>query len=156
MLNSNDIKVLVDVRHYPGSRYCPQFNKDRLKKSLTKTKIRYVHMEELGGRRRPDKNSELNAGWKSPQFRGYADYMQTSDFKEALKKLMVLAKSKRTAIMCAEALPWRCHRSLIADSLLVRGFSVQDIFTPTVTKSHKLTPFAHIYRKKITYPRYQE
>lgn len=156
MLSGNQIKLLVDVRHYPGSRYCPQFNKERLKKSLAKSKIRYIHMEELGGRRRPDKTSDLNAGWKSHQFRGYADYMQTPEFKDALKKLMELGKSKRTAIMCAEALPWRCHRSLIADALLVRGFSVQDIFTPTVTKTHKMTSFAQVFRKRITYPKYQE
>lgn len=152
LLRQNNIELLVDVRHYPGSRHCPQFGKARLKNSLGKKGINYLHMEELGGRRRPDKESDLNAGWRSPQFRGYADYMQTKEFKEALKELMECAKKEKSAIMCAEAVPWRCHRSMIADALIMYGFKVFDIYSLTNVKEHSLTSFAHIYRKKITYP----
>lgn len=156
MLKEQEIELLIDVRHYPGSRHCPQFGKARLKKNLLNNQIDYVHLEELGGRRRPDKNSELNAGWRSPQFRGYADYMQTAEFKSALKELMSLAKKKRTVIMCAEAVPWRCHRSMVGDALLVHGFKVQDIFSVTVVKPHALTKFAEVKGKKINYPAYEE
>jgi uncharacterized protein (DUF488 family) len=152
MLIENQIKSLVDVRHYPGSRYCPQFGKGKLKKSLSKVGINYTHLVSLGGRRRPNKESDLNIGWRSPQFRGYADYMLTREFKEGLAELIELAKKERTVIMCAEAVPWRCHRSLIADALLVQGFKVIDIFSSTIDKFHHLTSFAYVYRKKITYP----
>lgn len=98
------------------------------------------------------KDSDLNAGWRNPQFRGYADYMQTREFRAALKDLMGMAKEANTAIMCAEALPWRCHRSMIGDALLLHGFSVMDIFSEKILKPHKLTPFAKVSGKKITYP----
>ncbi|MGZ3789875.1 MAG: DUF488 domain-containing protein [Bacteriovorax sp.] len=156
MLIKNQIELLVDVRHYPGSKYCPQFGKEKLKKSLSKVGINYIHLERLGGRRRPNKKSDLNIGWRSPQFRGYADYMLTPEFKEGLTELIELAKKERVAIMCAEAVPWRCHRSLIADALLVQGFEVVDIFSSTIDKPHHLTAFAHVYRKKITYPELHE
>jgi uncharacterized protein (DUF488 family) len=155
ILKTYDIKCLVDIRHYPGSRHCPQFKQERLKNSLEKAGIKYLHMESLGGRRRVDKDSDVNAGWRNAAFRGYADYMQTKEFKEALKDLMSLALKKKIVIMCAEAVPWRCHRSMVGDALLVRGFSVDDIFSATNSRPHTLTQFAHVYRKKITYPAYE-
>ncbi len=156
ILKEYEIECLVDIRHYPGSRYCPQFKKERLKKSLEKAGIQYLHKENLGGRRRVNKESDENAGWRNAAFRGYADYMQTKEFKEALKELMELAKKKTIVIMCAEAVPWRCHRSMVGDALLVRDFAVDDIMSATQAKPHKLTRFAHVYRKKITYPEYDE
>ncbi|MBC7714170.1 MAG: DUF488 domain-containing protein [Rhizobacter sp.] len=151
MLDENQIEHLVDVRHYPGSKYCPQFGKVNLKNSLKKVGINYTHLEILGGRRRPTE-SDLNSGWRSPQFRGYADYMLTKEFKEGLSQLIELAKKEKTVIMCAEAVPWRCHRSLISDALFIQGFEVMDIFNSTIVKAHNLTTFAKVYRKKITYP----
>lgn len=156
MLKSFSIEVLVDIRHYPGSRHCPQFGKARLKRSLERNGLEYVHMVELGGRRRPDKESEENGGWRSPQFKGYADYMQTKEFKSALKELMKLAKKKTVAIMCSEAVPWRCHRSLVGDALLAYDFEVLDIFAPKKAKAHKPIPFAHFYGNEVTYPPYEE
>ena len=152
ILKSYDIDLLVDVRHYPGSRHCPQFGKARLKQSLERNDMEYKHLVELGGRRPPIKSMELNLGWRSLQFRGYADYMQSNAFKDALKELIDLMKRKKTVIMCAEAVPWRCHRSLVGDALLIRGFEVQDIFTKSKCKPHKLTPFAKVSGKNITYP----
>jgi uncharacterized protein (DUF488 family) len=153
ILKSFNIKTLVDIRHYPGSRHCPQFGKARLKKNLLYNNINYVHLEALGGRRRPNKDLEINAGWRSPQFRGYADYMQTKDFSKALIELILLAKSSRVAIMCSEAVPWRCHRSMVADALIVRGFDVLDLYTEKVCRLHKMTGFAQVEGKKISYPR---
>lgn len=153
LLKLHQIEQLIDVRHYPGSKHCPQFGKTRLKNSLEKNGIKYLHLENLGGRRSPDKKSALNNGWRSPQFRGYADYMLTKEFKDGLKVLMESAKKNQSAIMCAEAVPWRCHRSLISDALLVRGFKVFDIFSSTILRPHTLTSFANVYRKKITYPK---
>lgn len=156
ILKNYDIECLVDIRHYPGSRHCPQFNKERLKKSLEKVGIRYLLMETLGGRRRVNRESDENAGWRNAAFRGYADYMQTKEFKEALVELMELTKKKTIVIMCAEAVPWRCHRSLVGDALLVRDFVVDDIMSEKQVRPHTLTRFARVYRKKITYPQYEE
>lgn len=152
ILESYDIEVLVDVRHYPGSRAFPQFGKARLKRSLEKHNIEYIHLEILGGRRKVNPKLHVNEGWRSPQFRGYADYMQTSEFKTGLKELMKIAKKKNTVIMCAEAVPWRCHRSMIGDALLVQGFTVIDLFNEKNARPHTLTKFAKVYRRKITYP----
>ncbi|MFL5785353.1 MAG: DUF488 family protein [Bacteriovoracaceae bacterium] len=152
MLKANDIELLVDVRHYPGSRYCPQFGKSRLRRNLRRNRIEYVHMVTLGGRRRPDKNSHDNDAWRSPQFRGYADYMQTEDFRKAMNELFKLARGKRTAIMCSEAVPWRCHRSLVSDSAIAHGWTVLDIFTEKKTTEHSPTPFAHFDHGEVTYP----
>lgn len=152
ILKAFNIETLVDIRQYPGSRHCPQFKKERLRKSLEKAGIHYLHLESLGGKRRVNKESDENAGWRNAPFRGYADFMQTKEFKEALKELMKLAVKKKTVIMCAEAVPWRCHRSLVGDALLVRDFLVEDIMSATLAKPHKLTHFAQVYRKKITYP----
>lgn len=151
-LKSYEIKLLVDVRHYPGSRHCPQFGKATLKRNLLRHGIEYVHLLNLGGRRKILRDAEENMGWRSLQFRGYADYMQTAQFQEGLKDLMALAKEQRVAIMCSEAVPWRCHRSMIADALLVHKFKVLDIFTQTSVRPHELTSFARVKGKKITYP----
>lgn len=152
ILKAYDIDVLVDIRHYPGSRHCPQFGKARLKQTLSRHDIEYVHLEGLGGRRRPDKTSHVNDGWRSLQFRGYADFMQTDEFKENLKELIKLAKEKTVVIMCSEAVPWRCHRSMVGDALLVHGFQVIDIFNEKNARDHHLTAFAKVKKKEVTYP----
>lgn len=152
LLKTYDINLLVDIRHYPGSRYCPQFGKATLSKNLARHDIDYIHLESLGGRRKSAKESELNAGWRSPQFRGYADYMQTKDFALGLKQLMSLARKNHVAIMCSEAVPWRCHRSLVADALLLNDFIVFDLISMTSVKPHELTSFAFIDEGKVTYP----
>lgn len=152
ILETYDIEVLVDVRRYPGSRTNPQFGKSRLKQSLKRHQIDYVHLESLGGRRRPDKESHENEGWRSLQFRGYADFMHTQEFKDALSELMSIANKKTVAIMCSEAVPWRCHRSLIADALLVHHFEVIEIFNEKNARPHKMTSFAEVHHHEITYP----
>jgi uncharacterized protein (DUF488 family) len=152
MLKSFRVQLLVDVRHYPGSRFCPQFGKARLRASLKRHGIDYLHMEELGGRRPPDRERTDNAGWRNAGFRGYADYMQSEEFKVALDQLMQMGRKQCVAIMCAEALPWRCHRSLIADALLVHKFKVEDIMGVAKSRKHAMTKFAQVSRKKITYP----
>ena len=151
-LRANGIEALVDVRHYPGSRFCPQFSKPRLRRTLRRHGISYVHLVDLRGRRKPRKDSK-NLGWRSPQFRGCADHMETDEFAVAFSKLIEIAKVKTTVIMCAEAVPWRCHRSLIGDTLLVRGWEVFDIISEKSTRAHRLTSFAKISRRKVTYPR---
>ena len=152
ILRAHSIEALVDIRHYPGSRYCPQFGKARLKRNLERNGIRYVHLVSLGGRRRAMPESEQNRGWRSAQFRGYADYMQTKEFREGLKELLTLAKEFTVAIMCSEAVPWRCHRSMVGDALLINHYSVMDIFTEKSMRPHTLTKFAKVSGKKITYP----
>ncbi len=152
ILKSFQINLLVDVRHYPGSKYCPQFGKKRLETSLARAGIQYLHLVGLGGRRPPVKEMKKNMAWRNPQFRGYADYMQTKEFKENLKELVSLSKENVVAIMCAEAVPWRCHRSMIGDALLVRGFDVEDIFDVSKDRPHRLTSFAKVHRNQITYP----
>lgn len=152
ILKTYRISLLVDIRHYPGSRHCPQFGQEKLKQSLKKAGIEYISLIGLGGRRKKDKDSLLNAGWRSPQFRGYADFMQTYEFKENLKELIQLAKEKNTVIMCAEAVPWRCHRSMISDALLMNDFIVWDIISENNVSPHSLTSFAKIHQDNITYP----
>ncbi|MBC7538798.1 MAG: DUF488 domain-containing protein [Bacteriovorax sp.] len=152
ILKSFNIQLLVDIRHYPGSKYCPQFGKARLRRNLLRNKINYLHQVELGGRRHVEKGSLLNIGWRSLQFRGYADYMQTKEFKAALKELIKSCKEQTVAIMCAEAVPWRCHRSMVGDALIVNGFTVLDIFAKEKARPHALTTFAKVSGKKITYP----
>ncbi len=150
LLKAYGVNQLIDVRSIPRSRHNPQFNKPALGKKLRARRIGYRHMPGLGGLRHALKNS-VNIGWKNLSFRGYADYMQTGAFAEYLDKLVKLAKKKRVAIMCAEALPWRCHRSLIADALTVRGLSVNHIFSATNSRPHKLTGFARVRDGKIVY-----
>jgi uncharacterized protein (DUF488 family) len=148
ILDQYEITKLVDVRSIPKSRHNPQFNKDNLKEKL---KRRYIHLPGLGGLRHTSKDSP-NTGWENASFRGYADYMQTEDFEKNLEKLIAYVNKKKVAIMCAEAVPFRCHRSLIGDAMLVRGYKVVDIYSLTNAKPHKLTGFARVRGKKITYP----
>ena len=150
LLDAYKIKELVDIRTIPKSRANPQFNEKRLAAGLKRHRIHYMHMKGLGGLRHPLKNS-ANTYWYNASFRGFADYMQTSEFKESLIELISLAKKRQTAIMCAEAVPWKCHRSLIADALLVRGVDVRHTFSPTNSKSHELTKSARVNRLNIVY-----
>lgn len=151
LLKAHEIQLLVDVRTIPRSRHNPQFNTDALAKSLKKAGLAYEHMPQLGGLRKPKKDS-INTGWRNASFRGYADYMQTDDFWNALNELMESAHKKRTALMCAEAVPWRCHRSMIADALLIRGWTVLDIMSDQQAGPHRLTTFAKVEHGHITYP----
>lgn len=156
LLNIYEITHLVDVRTIPKSRRFPWFNKSALAAALHKEKIKYTHMSELGGLRHAHKDS-INQGWHNASFRGYADYMQTPEFFVGLKALNDMIKEKgNVAMMCAEAVPWRCHRSLIGDAELVRGIDVLDIMSRTSLHTHELTSFAKIDRKKrpiqIYYP----
>ena len=151
ILSEHKIKLLVDVRTVPRSRRVPQFNTENLSKSLPRHHIQYLHLPALGGLRKARRDS-LNTGWRNQSFRGYADYMQTPKFEEGLNELMKLASKKTAAIMCAEAVPWRCHRSLIADAMLIRGWKVLDLFSATSAKPHKLTDFAKVEGIQLTYP----
>jgi uncharacterized protein (DUF488 family) len=157
ILHAHQITQIVDVRTIPKSRYVPWFNEQELKNSLQKDKIAYIHIPKLGGLRRTSKKS-INMGWRNASFRGYADYMQTPEFFTGLKALNKIIKEKaRVAIMCAEAVPWRCHRSLIADAEIVRHLVVWEIMSKTSIRAHKLTAFAVINREKrpiqIYYPK---
>lgn len=129
----------------------PHFAKAALQRSLETQGIDYIHMPELGGLRKPSRES-VNTGWKNESFRGYADYMQTDDFWKALAHLEELASRRRLAIMCAEAVPWRCHRSLIADALTVQGVEVRHITGMSEPQPHRLTAFARVHEGRITYP----
>jgi len=151
LLRAHGVTRVADVRTVPRSAHNPQFNKTSLPRSLKKTGISYVHMPGLGGLRHAGPDS-INSGWRNASFRGYADYMQTPEFEKNLEELILLAREDRLALMCAEALPWRCHRSLIADALLVRGIQAEDIMSPTRASAHKLTPFAKVEGTAITYP----
>jgi hypothetical protein len=151
LLQAHGVTCVVDVRTVPRSRHNPQFNKTTLPRSLKKASLGYVHMPELGGLRHAKRDSP-NAGWRNASFRGYADYMQTPEFVQSLEELIRLAKQDRIVLMCAEAVPWRCHRSLIADALLVRGIRTEDIMTATRRQVHTLKPFAKVRDTTITYP----
>jgi len=151
LLQAHAATRVVDARTIPRSRHNPQFNKDSLPDSLKKAGLGYVHMPGLGGLRHA-KGDSVNMGWRNASFRGYADYMQTPEFGQNVKELIRLAEHERIAIMCAEAVPWRCHRSLIADALLVRGIRAEDIMSLTHRPVHTLTPFAKIRGTTITYP----
>lgn len=151
LLKAHAIKQVVDVRTVPKSRHNPQFNKENLAKSLRNTKIGYRHMKKLGGLRHTKADSQ-NLGWENLSFRGFADYMETAAFAEAIEQLKSVASRKKTAIMCAEAVPWRCHRSLIADMLTKDHWKVFDIMSLKTAKRHKLTAFLRIRKGKIVYP----
>jgi len=152
LLRAHAIRQLLDIRTIPKSRRNPQFNTDSLAASLAAAGIRYVHMKDLGGLRHPARNS-LNLGWRNASFRGFADYMQTPQFSAALGQAIHLAEeTSPTVLMCAEAVPWRCHRSLVADALIVRGIRVLEIISAAEPKEHALTPFAHVRGTRITYP----
>ena len=151
MLQAAGITHLVDIRTIPRSRHNPQFNSDALPESLRQAGIAYTHLRSLGGLRhaRPD---SPNTGWRNASFRGYADYMQTPEFEAALRSLIDLAEKEPVAIMCAEAVPWRCHRSLVADALSIRGIPVEHILSDTRRDPHTLTSFALVQGPLVTYP----
>lgn len=151
ILQTYGIGRLVDIRTIPRSRHNPQFNGTTLAGSLTEEHLEYVHVQALGGLRRARKDSP-NTGWRNGGFRGYADYMQTEAFQDALGALIQTSRQKRVAIMCAEAVPWRCHRSLVADALCVRGVPVVEILSESSYRNHKLTSFAQVEGMSITYP----
>jgi uncharacterized protein (DUF488 family) len=151
LLQAHGVQRLVDVRTIPKSRHNPQFSRDTLSASLRRAKIRYSHMPRLGGLRRPRPDS-INTSWTNTSFRGYADYMQTPEFDESLERAVALSEKETIALMCAEAVPWRCHRSLIADALITRGLEVSEISSRITARPHKLTPFAHVARGRVTYP----
>lgn len=150
LLKRNGVEQLIDIRTVPRSRRNPQFNRDALPGPLARAGIRYLHMAELGGLRHPRPDSP-NGAWRNDSFRGYADYMQTSQFAAGIEKLMELGSEKQVAIMCAEAVPWRCHRSLVGDALTARGVAVEDIIGGR-RQPHKLTPFAQIEATRVWYP----
>jgi uncharacterized protein (DUF488 family) len=151
LLATYGIERLADIRTVPRSRHNPQFNGDALAASLREAGIEYVPMQALGGLRHPKKDS-INGAWRNANFRGYADYMQTGAFGQALETLAALSREKRVAIMCAEAVPWRCHRSLVADALTARGIPVVEILSEKSARAHKLTPFARVEGERVTYP----
>src|SRR5690606_33196232 len=152
ILNAHKIRTLVDVRTIPKSRHNPQFGEDQLPGSLNAAGIRYERFEELGGLRHSRKDSP-NTGWRNTSFRGYADYMQTDEFAAGIQRLIDLADTAGPlTVMCAEAVPWRCHRSLIGDALPVRGHTVLDIMNAKTANPEKLTSFAHVDGHTITYP----
>jgi uncharacterized protein (DUF488 family) len=156
LLTAHGVRRVVDVRAVPKSSRNPQFQRDALSQSLAEVGIGYTHMPDLGGLRRPNPDSK-NTAWRNAFFRGYADYMQTPKFARAIEELLSLAKKERVAaVMCAEAMPWRCHRSLIADALFVRGIFAEDISSPTRRMPHKLTAFAFVRGINISYVRMNE
>lgn len=151
LLKAHGVQRVVDVRTMPRSRHNPQFNRDQLSPALHRARIHYTHMAGLGGLRhaRPD---SINTGWRNASFRGYADYMQTPEFDDNLRRCLDLARRERVVLMCAEAVPWRCHRSLIADALLVRKIAVSEITSGVRAKPHVLTPWARVKGARLTYP----
>ncbi|MFL5751950.1 MAG: DUF488 family protein [Bacteroidia bacterium] len=150
LLMSFKIQLLVDIRSFPGSRRYPHFNKEELEISLPQNKVEYIHLRDLGGRRkaRPDSH---NTAWRHAAFRGYADYMETGSFKEGIEKLESLALLKRTAIMCSEAVWWRCHRSMVADYLKANGWKVMHIMAPEKEVEHPYTSPAKIVNGELSY-----
>jgi uncharacterized protein (DUF488 family) len=151
LLRAHKVTCVVDVRTIPRSRRNPQFNRETLPQALHERRIDYTHIAALGGLRHARKDS-LNTGWQNASFRGFADYMQTAEFEKGIEKLVGLAGKERVAVMCAEAVPWRCHRSLIADALLVRGVAVHHVTSANRAEPHRLTPFARVEGTRITYP----
>lgn len=151
LLKAHGIQAVADVRTIPKSRHNPQFNEDDLKVSLREARIRYRHVTKLGGLRHTTKDS-INLGWRNASFRGYADYMAAPEFEAGLEELLKIARAKNTAIMCAEAVPWRCHRSLIADALTKKGWLVRDIMSRTSATKHRLTPFLKVKEGQLIYP----
>ena len=150
ILRAHNIQVLVDVRSFPGSRRYPQFNKAELERTLDSLGIRYVHLPELGGRRRPSPHSR-NTAWRNSSFRAYADHMESQEFQKGIKELLELGRDKRTSVMCAEALWWRCHRSLIADFLKALGIDVIHILDAKHTETHPYTSAARIIKGRLSY-----
>ena len=151
MLRAHGVERLMDVRTVPKSRYNPQFHTDALRESLIAAGIGYDHMRALGGLRKPRADSP-NTGWRNESFRGYADHMQTPEFNSAIEELIAISQGEQIVVMCAESVPWRCHRSLIADALTVRGMEVEHIMTATKRDPHSMTRFAVADGQRITYP----
>ena len=151
LLRAHGVRRVIDVRSIPRSRHNPQFDQETLRKKLRGARIGYVHLPKLGGLRHARRDSP-NMGWRNTSFRGFADYMQTSEFDSGLKRLIKLSCQKRSALMCAEAVPWRCHRSLIADALAVRGIRVEDIMSRSLAQTHSRIPFGRVRGNRITYP----
>jgi len=155
LLRAHGIERVIDVRSIPRSRHNPQFNRETLSVKLHSARIGYVHLRKLGGLRHTRRDAmdlSLNNGWRNASFRGFADYMQTLEFDAGLHRLIKLARQKKCALMCAEAVPWRCHRSLIADALTVRGIRVDDIMSVNHSQVHSLISFARVQGHRITYP----
>ncbi len=151
LLRAFEVSVLVDIRTIPKSRHNPQFNADALRAGLRAQRVRYVHLSELGGLRRARSDSP-NTAWRNASFRGYADYMLTEEFEAGLSKLHALASQRKVALMCAEAVPWRCHRSLVADAVTARGAQVEHIMSAKHAAPHRMTAFAVVKRSRVTYP----
>jgi uncharacterized protein (DUF488 family) len=151
LLKAHSINYLVDIRTIPKSRHNPQFNENELKKKLKDNKIRYLHIKGLGGLRHADKNS-INLRWRNLSFRGFADYMQTKEFASSLSELIALSRKHTVAVMCAEGNPFRCHRSLVSDALLVRHIKALHISSKISAREHIITPFAKVEGHNITYP----
>jgi uncharacterized protein (DUF488 family) len=145
------VEQIVDIRTVPRSRHNPQFEQQALVASLRERGVAYVHLKGLGGLRHSREDSP-NQGWRNPSFRGFADYMQTDEFAQALEELIMLAGEWRTAVMCAEALPWRCHRSLVADAVVVRGYDVEHIMGNGTARRHTLNPLAVVEEGAVRYP----
>jgi uncharacterized protein (DUF488 family) len=152
LLAAGGIKLLADVRRYPGSRRFPQFNQDALAASLAEAGIDYRHFVDLGGRRSKRLSDSPNTAWRVQQFNAYADYMQTPEFQAALEELMKAAAAQPTAIMCSEALPQKCHRRIISDALVARSWQVRHLLSPKRIEEHQLTPFARVSGTEVTYP----
>lgn len=151
LLRTNEIACVIDVRTIPRSRHTPQFNLESLPAALDAEGISYLHVAALGGLRHARADS-VNGGWHNASFRGYADHMQTSEFATGVDQVVALARAQRCTLMCAEAVPWRCHRSMIADALMVRGVRVEDIIGPHGRKPHAFTSFARVDGVRLTYP----
>ncbi len=152
MLRLHDVATLADIRTIPGSRRNPQFNREELSRALDRAGIRYVHLPRLGGLRKSIGASSPNQGWRNSSFRGYADHMLTEDFETGLQELLALEAAGPVAIMCAESVPWRCHRSLVSDALVARGTSVLHITGRGRPTPHQMTPFASVHNGRVTYP----
>jgi uncharacterized protein (DUF488 family) len=150
ILNSFSVQRLVDIRTIPRSRKNPQFNREALAKQLPKAGLEYAHEKRLGGLRKPKKDS-INTAWENASFRGYADYMETEDFQEGLNELIEGSQGAITAIMCAESVPWRCHRSLVADALTVRGIKTVHLMAPGMSLPHTVTRFARVQGTRLVY-----
>ncbi len=151
LLQAHHVERVLDVRTIPRSAHNPQFSRDNLVRALRRSRIRYRHMPGLGGLRRARRDS-TNTGWRNASFRGYADYMQTAAFRRSLERCIDLARHEQIVLMCAEAVPWRCHRSLIADALLARGIAVSEIASGVRARPHVLTPWARVQGAQVTYP----
>lgn len=150
MLHSFKIELVADIRSYPGSRRYPQFNKESLAISLPENNLQYIHLKELGGRRKVNPDSK-NTAWRHPAFRGYADYMETNEFKQGIEELGALALKQRTAYMCSEAVWWRCHRSMVSDYLKVNGWTVMHIMGISKEEEHPYTAPARIINGELSY-----